>query len=83
MSDFRLLHGNKSIDPTRRSYVVAVEPCPTGPLSWTDRKVMGHDCATAEDWDELIDRLIKSLQRVRRQGQAKLADDDRVPKRHA
>jgi hypothetical protein len=44
---------------------------------------MGHDCATAEDWDELIDRLIKSLQRVRRQGQAKLADDDRVPKRHA
>ena len=76
MSDFRLIYANKSVGARPASYVVAVEPCPIGALTWTDNaKVMGHECATLEDWDEMIDRLVKSLEKVRCEGHAKLAAD--------
>jgi hypothetical protein len=55
------------------SYEVAVAIAQSGEYDWTRGPVMGSSCATHEEWDALIGRIVKSLERVRRAGHRKLA----------
>jgi len=54
------------------SYEVAVAIAESGEYDWFQGQVMGHSCAGHEEWDATIDQLIKSLEKVRRVGHAKL-----------
>ena len=78
MSYFTLVHVDSSGGRKPPSHFVAVAIGESGGYDWTDAEVMGHDCATPEEWDYMIDRLIKSLESVRRRGHAKLAENRRA-----
>ncbi|HWX20418.1 MAG TPA: hypothetical protein VN578_11010 [Candidatus Binatia bacterium] len=74
MDDFILLDADSSgghgLPPT---YLVAVGVGMHGQHGWwKDHVVMGSDCVTHEEWDHMVNRLIKSLETVRRKGHAKL-----------
>ena len=55
-------------------YHVAVGLGCHGKPNWKNAPwIIGHDCITHEEWDQMVDRLQKSLEAVRRKGHAKLA----------
>ena len=54
------------------SYEVAVAINACGEYQWYNGSVMGSSCTGHEEWDAVIDDLIKSLERVRRAGHQKL-----------
>ena len=54
------------------AYEVAVAVGKCGEYDWFQGQVMGHSCAGHEEWDEMVDDLIKSLERVRRAGHKKI-----------
>lgn len=72
MNYFQLVHVNTVPRDLPPSYLVAVAIGQSGQYDWTNSDVMGWDCATHREWDGMIDQLIKSLERVRRRGHAKL-----------
>ena len=78
MNDFILVHVDSSGGLIPPTHLVAVGIGQCGKYSWTDADVMGHDCVTPTEWDQMVDRLIKSLEHVRRKGHAKLAENVRV-----
>ncbi len=72
MSDFILVHVDRSGDLKLSDFIVGVAIGQCGKYEWSDRDVLGHDCATPNEWDQMIDRLIASLEEVRRKGHTKL-----------
>jgi len=60
------------------AYKVEVAIGQSGREEWTKAEVMGHPCANSGEWDDMIDQLIKSLEKVRRAGHAKLAQNRRA-----
>ena len=83
MSDFTLTHIDSSGGQQRPANLVAIGIGQSGGYSWTgDLDIMGHDCASPREWDEMVDRLIRSLEKVRAQGHVKLAANRDVGNRH-
>jgi hypothetical protein len=76
MSDFILAHVDSLGGLKPPTNLVAVAIGQSGKYSWSDFTIMGHDCVTHEEWDSMVDRLIKSLEQVRRRGHAKLKEND-------
>jgi hypothetical protein len=79
MSDFKLAHVDSMPDfESGFKYHVAVTVGDSGGYSWTgDSVVLGPECVTPGEWNVTIDRLIKSLEQVRREGLRKLASNNR------
>jgi hypothetical protein len=73
MSDFNLIHVETSGGLTPPTYEIAVAIGQSGKgYEWTDAQVIGHTCVASKEWDDMIDRLVKSLEKVRREGHIKL-----------
>lgn len=70
MNDFELISTERGFG----KHVVAVVARPRVRTTWSDEDVMGHDCTSVAEFDELIERLKNSLESVRRRGHAKLSD---------
>jgi hypothetical protein len=80
MNDFYLVNADTSGGFTPPKHEVAVAIGQSGRLNWTDAQVMGHACITTTEWNEMIDRLIKSLEQVRSEGHAKLRENKQPAK---
>ena len=74
MKHFTLLHADTSGVPKHPAYQIAVGIGQSAEYApWKDMRVMGYECMSAREWDEMVDKLIKSLESVRSQGHAKLS----------
>ena len=74
MSDFVLVHVDTASGLNTSAHQVAVGIGVSGKFNWTDATCVGTTCMTSKEWDATIDRLQSALEKVRKQGHAKLAN---------
>jgi len=78
VNDFHLVNIDTSggLIPPKHQVAVAVGP----KINWEEAEKIGHACITAKEWNEMIDRLIQSLEKVRQEGHAKLRENKQSAK---
>ncbi len=83
MKNIRLVHVDLSGGHSPPACEVAVAIGESGWYEWTEAQCLGHSCRRADEWDQMIDRLVASLEQVRTEGHAKLAENRRTAHRPA